>query len=420
MKKKELVKLILKIFPNCFTYRDYIYGQYYKKIKKENDISFSEIVSEYLNISLNNKNVFFGYYDLSQFKDGKYLVHVCDKDADPSKDDCEVGYFDNCGKYFKLDKTDTWCWQQGSRLRWSKIYKNCIYYNKGINNKYCTVLFDIEKKIKIKQINYPLYDISNDESFGFSINYTRLQKIRPGYGYERVDNDKLDVDAPQNDGLFFINITNNSSELVVSLSTLAKQVNIEGYIHYLNHVSISPDDKSVMFFHIMKNKKNNEVINRLMIYNIENKTLKCLEENDKTSHYTWKDNKHLLLTQISSKDNSCYYSIINIYNNKKLIYDRTFLNEDGHPNYINSGIFVTDTYRKAKTNKQELFIYNEKQNKKKTIGSFYHSPLVKEEKRCDLHPRVFNEIISIDTIFGDGLRKCVIFKLNKEILKLWK
>ena len=156
--------------------------------------------------SQKDKNIFFGYYDINPLKDNKLLVHRIRKKADTKKDLIDIGFYDiNTKKYTFLIQSSAWCWQQGARLRWSKE-KNTIIYNDIENNHYCTRYFNIKNKKIIKTISYPLYDINKDETYGISINFSRLQRLRPGYGYDKLPDSTEKDFHPKNDGLFLVDL----------------------------------------------------------------------------------------------------------------------------------------------------------------------------------------------------------------------
>ena len=58
--------------------------------------------------------------------------------------------------------------------------------------------------------------------------YERLERCMPGYGYPYRDGGKLDDPAPKDSGLFLVDLKENTSELLISLSELA-QMEDESY-----------------------------------------------------------------------------------------------------------------------------------------------------------------------------------------------
>ena len=126
------------------------------------------------------------------------------------------------------------------------------------------------------------------------------------------------------------------------------------------------------------------------------------------SHYCWKNEKEVLLTVVG--DNGLEYRLYNIE-------DKTYqmikpFRVDGHPSYISSNVFLTDTYPN-RCSMQELFLGND--YKKELLAKVYHSPFRIGEKRCDLHPHYYKNMIHIDNIKGKQ-RSQIVFILNENFL----
>lgn len=357
------------------------------------------------------KNVFNGYYDINPLKEEKMLVHI-NKNNDKTSNKCiEIGYYDiNNRNYKNIITTKAWSWQQGSRLRWSNLLENVINYNDWKEEKYCNIFYNIKDKKIIKKIDFPLYDMTKDEKYGLSINFSRLQRLRPGYGYNVLPDKTENEKAPKNDGIFLIDINNNTSKLIIPLDKLAKTNDIKlEYEHYINHISISPNGRKFIFFHIY-NKKNGGWITQLCSSNIDGTDLKILDNINLVSHYTWKNDKEILITGIEMENNKFFYKQYDI--DGKYIKDITKneLEQDGHPTYIDENNFISDTY--PKNFYQTLFKYNIYEKKRIDIVKLYSDPRLDGEYRCDLHPKYDdkNNIIFIDSTYAGKNRRIISIK----------
>ncbi|SCU75405.1 conserved hypothetical protein [Cupriavidus necator] len=65
------------------------------------------------------------------------------------------------------------------------------------------------------------------------------------------------------------------------------------------------------------------------------------------------------------------------------------LTENGHMTFspTNKRWLLSDTYPDAHTNERVLFLFDMAQGVRHDLGSYYTSPDLKKENRCDLHPR---------------------------------
>jgi len=377
-------------------------------VVKENDLLYQKFPQ-------GNKHVFFGYYDISQFDqdEKRLLVHVVGKHADAHKDKAELGYYnvDTC-EYTPLASTDTWCWQQGARLRWHPSRRECVLFNDLENGQYVTRIYNLAHRKEVGCLCSALYDVDSTMSFGLSVNFSRLQRLRPGYGYSKLPDATENLSAPENDGIFYIDIQNNTKKLLISLSQLAADISDpKADQHYINHISVSPDGKKFMFFHIWTLKGDTHWRTRLCVYDLITNELHIIEKQNRVSHYDWKNNNELLVTCEDSQREQ-YYCIYDIKKRAKTVLKNKKLNHDGHPTIFgNEGCFISDTYPLVH-DMQTVFKYDFTENWYKPIIMLYSDALLYGEKRCDLHPRVSKseKYITLDTTCENGCRQVMLIK----------
>lgn len=396
-------RIIAKIIP----YKIFFVNRKNRSLLKCNDVESVDVFYE------RKQNVFCGYYDVDPESNKRILVHMVPTNAKRGSS-ISLGFFHLPDyKFTEIAKTSAWSWQQGSRLRWSVSESNTVFYNTVSGKKYVTVKKDLDSE---KQITYccALYDISRDEQYGASINFDRLQRLRPGYGYSCFEDKTMDSKAPDDDGLFIVNLNTNKKELVVSLRELADDIDGDSnYNHYLNHISFSPDSSKIMFFHLWDEKKGRfNWQNRLYIYDLEKGQKRLIESKVVVSHYVWVSNSELLIT-CGTQDgeeyrlynvDSCSFSIVN---------DR-HLRRDGHPVMLGKKKFCSDTYP-DKECLQHLFLYNITSNRYNEIATMYSNPFLVGEKRCDLHPKYNKESNSIlvDSTYSGRQRSIIRLELKK-------
>ncbi len=68
----------------------------------------------------------------------------------------------------------------------------------------CHIL-DIQTRIK-RTIPFPIYCVSPDGLTAMSLNFERIQHITAGYGYAGVPDPYKEVSAPENSGIYKINL----------------------------------------------------------------------------------------------------------------------------------------------------------------------------------------------------------------------
>ena len=354
---------------------------------------------------IKDKNVFFGYYDLKSYNrvGDKLIAHIVDKDANPVNNPAEIAWFEpGNGTPHIVGQTRAWCWQQGARLRWHPTEPDCILYNDFKDDRYVLVKTNvIDNKTEI--IGTALYDVDTSFMFGLTLNYSRLQRMRAGYGYLILEDPHMGQKAPVNDGVFRVNMQTGEKKLLYSLKDLAKGVEDDGF-HYINHLSFSPDGQHFIFFHIWTQSDGWKM--RLYVSNITGTQLKRLTDNIIMSHYCWTDNDNLIVTT-----NEGEYLHLNIQNGCQHKIKEEHLIRDGHPSRYHDG-FISDTYP-LKDHTQRVFYCNMDGTGYREIASVFSDPTKYGEHRCDLHPRVEADgRITIDTTAVGGVRSMVAFDIG--------
>ena len=369
-------------------------------------------------LSIEGKHVFFGYYDLQQMNESqtRLLVHICRRNANTCKDAVEIAYYELANQRFeKVAESHAWSWQQGSRLRWNPLNQSEILFNNLEDGKYVCQIWNIEKKVKIQTIPIPLYDVDRGMHYGIGVNFSRLQRLRPGYGYNSLPDGTIGQNIPKDDGVLLYDFQKKEVKLIISYEQLCEGMeDAQKYQHYINHVCISPDGNKFMFFHIYTKGAGMEWHVRLCVSDMRGDKIQILEEKYTISHYTWKDDFTLLTTYINRRGESSCYAEYNIKTGERTVIGGDELKLDGHPTFLNDvPIFISDTYPK-KDCLQTVFLYDEAKNVYNKLVDIFHTPLLYEEKRCDLHPRLTpdNRYFSIDSVYSDCLRKVLLFELD--------
>ena len=359
-------------------------------------------------------HVFRGYYDIDFFNKerNKFLVHILSEN-DENGNNISIGYFDiNLKRLVKVCESNAWCWQQGSRLRW--FDDKDILFNDCVGNQYISRVVDVQSKNTIKTFSRPLYDVCLEKEYGLSLNFSRLQRIRPGYGYRTLKDKTIGKIASSDDGIYRLDLRTDKSELIIPLKNLHSVVQPElTGEDYINHICISPMGDKFMFFYIVCDTDSSKTKVYLMCANADGSGIALLESCVQPSHYTWLDNEHLVITYWDYTDGSKQgYRMYDIGSREWTDYGENILTLDGHPTFINDSVVISDTYPKSrKLNNQYLYIYDNDIKKSKIIGRFFQDIRYSGEQRCDLHPSLSGHSVSVDTnCFGS--RRVVLMDLH--------
>ena len=368
--------------------------------------------------SSKKSNIFFGYYDISPFHDKKNIVLGMKYGSKKSKniESGYVGYFDlDTKKFIRVAPSNCWSWQQGCRLQWyPNNSSNLIIYNYYDDNKYKSIIIDIITKKIVKSIEKPVYCISNDGSWGLTLNFSRLGRLRPGYGYSNIIDSTKNVNCPDDDGIWSINFNNNECKLLYATSSLAKINNDPTMInaeHYINHLLFNPNSNEFVFFHIWQNGNKRSI--RLIKSDIFCSSFEILIVPDYlVSHFNWLSYDEMILYLGKGPGGKGYYRM-NIRQKKLNKIEGMYHDYDGHPTKSSNNKFIITDTVSNKYSYRELLYYNINNNKTTKIADYYSPYKDMLENRCDLHPRLSNDSSYICTdFFYQGKRAMSVVPIN--------
>lgn len=361
---------------------------------------------------------FYGYYDLMPFdKSGeKHLTHrVSFADRLQTADDiCEIGYITIKDKTFhKVAETHAWNFQQGALTQW--FDEESVIFNDYRDGKFISVIKNINTG-KERIICAPLAHLSADRKWGLSINFLRVYDFRPGYGYCNEVDPYFNVNAPEEDGIFLVDIENNTSKLIINYKELAKAFPEKPCCDMklvVNHITFNPSASRFLF--LLRNFPEEGKIwgTVLATADRDGGNIRNLTNYECNSHYHWKDDENIMI-----------YSGLptwGIYFMNDKTGERTMLNDglcdydDIHCFYSpDRTCFIGDGYPDC-GNMRHLVMYDFETKKSTQILKIYSEPVCTTDIRCDLHNR-FNHDgtkVSFDS-YHSGKREIVMFDFDKK------
>lgn len=355
-------------------------------------------------------HVFFGYHDISPFdQSGTYvLAHRVALDADPVRDPADICVvsLDN-GEFRRLGTTDVWCWQMGARLRW--LDDHHVSWNILLpDGEYGSVICSSHTGKELSRFSVPLYDIDKTCTYGLSLDFSRLQRLRPGYGYSRKHDDSAGDRVPCRSGIDLVDLRTGGSSLIV---TLAEIVAVDPHptmrcaTHYLNHLSFSPDGSRLCVLHIWISEDGKRRV-RLLVYDLGGKLVFFIPGQVHISHFGWlQDGCALIAFAKLPGDIAEQYQVIDITSGSiRPLYG--FPEQDGHPmlrpltvGRRSDNTFVCDTYPDRNSFRSLYICGSDTSAGPFDVAQISSPPFMTGERRCDLHPRwsADGNLISIDS-----------------------
>jgi hypothetical protein len=240
-----------------------------------------------------------------------------------------------------------------------------------------------------RRLEWPIQALHPRKTEALSLNYRRLARIRPEYGYD-VEVDNFAPDQPvDRDGIWRVDLRSGDSHLIVSLQQLADTApgrEIAGAEHKVNHAVYSPDGGRFVFMHRWLGPRGK--FSRLYCANSDGTGLRLLLDHRMVSHYAWRDESTVLAWARTPEEGDRYYFLDVSTDARETCCPGTLDRfGDGHPSFSPDGQWiVTDTYP-DRGRMRRLLLCRPAAGQVTEVGAF-HSPWRYEgSTRCDLHPR---------------------------------
>lgn len=359
---------------------------------------------------------FFGYYDKSPWdKTDRYMLCLRVKNSYKSvapNEKAEIILIDthNNNRVSKLSETSAWNVQQGSMLQWlGPDYSKKVLFNDYREGRYCSVILDLESK-KEQIIEMPVYSVSHKGDFAITLDFSRLHRLRAGYGYASIEDKSKTKLCPDEACLWFVNLKSGDISPILKYTDFAlfeardEMINAE---HKVNHIMIDPSGTRFMVLH--RWFKNNIKYTRLVTANVDGSDMYNLSDDNFVSHCNWKSDTEIIAFLNKEGFGHGYYLLKDKTKNWEKVWKE--LNSDGHPSYSkNLELAVTDTY----PNRQRLSsLYLVSKDRVVRLARVFSPFKYDNDVRCDLHPRFNREgnEVCIDASF-EGKRGLYKIKIK--------
>ena len=362
---------------------------------------------------------FYGYYDKSPWDaSDRYMICIkvkqAYKDVAP-KEPGNVCLIDtaNGNKIIKIGTTHSWNVQQSCMAQWlGPDFKSKIIYNDYRNGQYCSVVYNVAEMKEEKVFSIPVYDVAKDGSFALSLDFNRLHRMRPGYGYSNQPDRTRGILCPDKTCIWKLDLSTGKIDKLFKYTDLASfepDVTMDGAEHKVNHLMISPNGKRFMVLHrwFCKGRKHT----RLVTVNVDKSEMYNLSDDVFVSHSYWKNDDEILSFLRKKETGNHYYLMKDKTQEYRMLWPE--LNTDGHCSYSPDGHYIiTDTYPNRKRI-ASVYLCTEDDNRSRRIARVYSPFKYDNDCRCDLHPRWNHkgDKICIDSVH-EGKRGLYVIKLQ--------
>ena len=298
-----------------------------------------------------------------------------------------------------------WNVQQGCMAQWlGPDFKSRLLFNDFRDGRYCSVIYDARAMREERVLPLPVYDVSKDGSFALSLDFSRLHRLRPGYGYANLPEETAKDRCPDQPCIWRMALSDGRVTPLFKYADFASfepDPSMAGAEHKVNHLMISPGGRRFMVLH--RWFKDGLKHTRLVTANTDGTGLYNLSDDGFASHCCWKNDREILSYLRKAATGEHYYLMTDQTRAFRQLWPA--LTSDGHCTYSPDGTrVVTDTYPNRKR-LASVYVCSDETGAVQRMARVFSPLKYHGDCRCDLHPRWnrAGDRLCIDSVH-EGLR----------------
>jgi hypothetical protein len=337
----------------------------------------------------------FGYYDKLEIDPQQRYALAMEVDFEgrspQAQDTIRIGMvdLDHEERWIDLGTSRAWCWQQGCMLQWRPGSDTQVLWNDRYQDHFVCHVLDVRTDNR-RTLPHPIYAIHPSGDVAIGTDFRRINHMRPGYGYAGLPDPNRDVLAPEDAGIYILDLESGSRTLLITIAQIAAipypHADLTGAKHYFNHLLFNPDGTRFEFLHRWRIEGQPGFGTRMLTAAPDGTDIHVLDDYGHTSHFIWRDPAHILAWAYHPSYEWAFYLYADGSAQVEPVGPEVMV-ENGHCTYLRGNEWIlNDTYPDLERY-QHLYLYHLATGSKIPLGHFYAPPSYAGEWRCDLHPR---------------------------------
>lgn len=340
------------------------------------------------------KHHFFGYYDKCPWdQTGRYLlameVGFVGRQPEPGEP-LTVGMVDlnDADRYIPFDETTAWSWQQGTMLQWLGLKANReVIYNSVADGRYVSIVRDVHSGTT-RTLPRPIYAVSADGKQAVSLDFDRVNRLRPGYGYMALPEKHGDEPAPADGGIYAMDLPTGENRLIIPIAWAAGHRPDERFKdahHWFNHLQFNPSGTRFIFLHRWSTGKS--WYTRMYTARPDGSDIRLHADHGMVSHFDWRDDRTILAwAALGPQVNR--FGLFDVDSDRVEVLGEGKLTQDAHCSYSPDRKWLLMDSYPNRDGDQSLFLYHPETARRIDLGAFQLPAAFRHKPwRCDLHPR---------------------------------
>jgi len=336
----------------------------------------------------------FGYYDKHELDPTDRYVLGMAVDFENRRvtpvDAIEIGMVDlHAGdEWVRLGESRAWNWQQGCMLQWIPHTDDEIIWNdrigEGKGARFVARILDVGARTE-RLLPRPIYTITPDGTRALGIDFARLGRWRPTYGYVGAPDPTEGVPAPTDAGIYSMDLATGESEQIVSIAEVFATKRRAGAVaeheHFIEMLQINDAGTRFLFYERWVLGRTN-LEHRVFTADLDGSDLFMLSQKGMLSHVDWFDDRHIVIFSDAYDGYALFED--------KVGYVSTMLptRADGHQTFFEGGDWMlADTYA-DRYRLQHPFLFHLPTDEIFALADLLSPPEYKGIFRADTHPRL--------------------------------
>jgi len=385
----------------------------------------------------------FGYYDKLQFDPiGRYVLgmEVDFEHRSPKADDTiRIGMVDlkDDDAWIDLGESSAWGWQQGCMLQWRPGSRDEVLWNDRNGQGYETRILNVRTGRR-RTLPHPIYTLSPDGRTAVCPDFRRINDMRPGYGYAGFADPYVEEPAPKDSGIWRMDLDSGKADLIVSLAEVATFGTMpddpKRAKHWFNHLLFNTDGSRFVFLHrwrLLDGDSRYKTVGgfgtRMLTATPDGKDLRVVDPHGKTSHFIWRDPRHILAWAWHPSAGDAFYLYEDGSDKVEIVgkgvtgsQTQSFafgipMTRNGHCTYLPGNEWILNDAYPDKNRRQNVYLYHVPTGRTAPLGGFHLPREYAGEWRCDTHPRFSPDgrSVVIDSPHGGHGRQMYLIDISR-------
>ncbi|MFH1966093.1 MAG: hypothetical protein ABIJ42_11210 [Acidobacteriota bacterium] len=380
------------------------------------------------------KHHWFAYYDKLEFcPEDRYLLsmEVDFEHRSPHPEDIiktgMVGLQDS-DKWIELGESRSWGWQQGCMLQWLPGSADRVIWNDREEEGFVSRILNVQTR-EMQTLPAPVYSITPDGKTAVYPDFSRINDMRPGYGYAGFPDMNADQLAPSETGISRLDLERGKTDLIIPISEIAAlpwKEDISANKHYFNHLLVNPDGTRFIFLHRWRTGAH-QWKTRMLTANLDGTDIRVIDDCGVTSHFIWRDPVTILawshypgydgkLSSSGMNSGFCLFEDQPNGGNVQLAAGKEMA-KDGHCTYIPGNRFILNDSYPDQDRISHVMLYDTEEKKVIPVADFLMPAEYQGEWRCDLHPRSSRneKYVAVDAPYENSGRQILLIDISQAL-----